>query len=80
MEVRVAYLNLFKVSGNSVLGENPTIAQVANSSSEIRVIEDPLLVNTTGNPTIAQYLALEAVDTFKLQHLSQTMVITYKDV
>ena len=54
-----------------------TIAEMMQTSSEERVIIDPLIPNTALNPTPKAYLELEADDDFVLNHIDQTYIITY---
>ena len=55
-----------------------TLGQVKRSAQEPRILEDPDLPNTSGNPTIKQYLELEAAGDYVLRHIDQTYIITYE--
>lgn len=80
MAVHVATLTMVNVdrTGNIVIKDEATCMQVAQSSSEIRVMPDDAIPNTTGYPTVKQYLELEDADSYELRHLDQTYVITYE--
>lgn len=76
--IHVAYTKLFPVSGNTVINKNTaTIAQVLNTSTELRIVEDASIPNSANNPTIKTYIELEADDDFVVYHLDNTMIVTY---
>lgn len=63
MASKVAYLKEFDVDvGGNILDRNSsttTIKQMLNSNKSWRVVEDAANTNTTGYPTIEEYLDLE---------------------
>ena len=63
--------------GNVVDKNKVSIARMMTASSEIRVLPDAALANTTDYPTVKDYLNREAADGYVLAHLDQTYVITY---
>jgi archaellin len=80
--LHVATIALMPVnSAGVVVNKNQaTIKEMMRTSSEMRVISDVALPNTANNPTVADYLELEAADGFILNHLDQTYIITYGSV
>lgn len=52
------------------------LADAKNHSSQMRVLVDPEIDNTAGNPTIKDYIELEGADDFQLMHVDQTFIIT----
>lgn len=54
-----------------------TINQLKNTHHEFLVIPDSTIPNSTGYPTVKEYLEAEASDNFVLSHLDQTTIITY---
>jgi hypothetical protein len=81
LTVHVASFRLMNVdvNGNPIdkNDKSTSISQLSYTRMETLVIPDSSVPNTTGYPTIKEYLEREATDGFKLNHLSQTMVITY---
>ena len=65
-------------SAGAVVNPNTaSIAQMAGASSQPGVLADSTIANTTGNPTIQSYIALEAASGYVVYHVDQTMIITY---
>lgn len=55
-----------------------TIAEMLTGSTELRVFEDTANApNSTGYPTIENYIKAEANDGFKVSVINQTWIITY---
>ena len=77
--IHVATLAIMPVnSAGVVVNKNQaSIREMAQTSSEIRVVADSTLPHTANNPTIKTYLELEAADEFILRHIDQTFIITY---
>ena len=85
VEIRVAVLKLVNINGvGDVVDKDApgtTLADIVKApGTEFRVIangtgasESP---NATGFPTLEDYLAAEATDSFALAHLDQSRVIT----
>lgn len=62
----------------TVLDKNTaTIKAMTQASSELRILEDSDLPNTSGFPTIEDYLTLEAAGNFVIYYLGQNFIITY---
>jgi len=80
VEIHTAYVGLVQVApdGTIIDKNQATIAQMQTASSGFRVLEDATLANTANNPTIRDYLNLEAANDFQLVHLDQTFIITQK--
>ena len=80
VEIHVARIGERKVSSaGQVFDKNEaTIKEVLEATTEDRVLEDSAISSTSGNPTIKQYLELEAANDFVLRHLDQNMIVTYK--
>ncbi len=66
------------VTGAIIDKSNPatTLLALAKSSTDFRVVVDPAIPNTAGNPTIKAYLIAEALAGFLLKHIDQTFIIT----
>jgi hypothetical protein len=81
-EVHVARVGLFTTDQNGQRLDkccpSTTINQMKNTKMEFLIIPDSTNSNTSGYPTIAEYLKLEVVQGFILNHLDQSFVITYK--
>lgn len=77
--IHIANIKLMNVTRAGVVVDKnvATIGQVANSSSEPRVMEDSSIPNTSGNPSIKDYLELEAGNDYILKHIDQTYIVTY---
>jgi hypothetical protein len=79
-EVHVARVGLFTVdsAGNRLDKCCPTttINQLKDTRQEFLVIADPTIPNSSGYPTLTNYLKAEAASGFSLQHLDQSFVIT----
>jgi len=82
INVHVAIIGMVNVSNtdSSVVYSKTqnTLGQVMKSGQEPRILEDATNPNTTGNPAIKEYIELEAVDNYQVQHISQTYIITYE--
>ena len=83
MAVNMHYADLglftFDINGNRIDKSNGVASINALKSSHIDhlVIPNDDVPNSSGYPTLSQYLKAEAIDGFKLYHLDQTKVITY---
>lgn len=81
--VHVAHVALRKinsVSGDVLTKDNTTetLKQHMQFDLQHRVIEDANIPNTSGSPTVDDYLAAEAAGDFVLQHMDQGMIVTYQ--
>lgn len=81
-DVEIAYVALMRVDSTGVAytadTKDRTISQNLNFSNETRVIVDPSIPETAGNPTIKAYLkAMASRGTPHLPILiNQTMIVT----
>lgn len=79
--VHVARVGVFNVdaTGSILKKDSPdvSIKQQLTSSIEHLIIEDPSIPNSSGNPTVSDYIKLEAADNFIMSHIDQSTVITY---
>jgi len=74
--IRIAYIKPFNVRDGVVL-TNTTIDNMINSDTELRMMADIANApNSVNNPTIINYLQLEANDGFTLSHIDQNIVMT----
>lgn len=66
--------------GNVVSKENPNnpLSMQLSGSHEHRVLYDEAIPSTADNPTVKQYLELEAQDDYKLQYMDQNTIVTYQ--
>ena len=80
VEIHTAYVGLIQVApdGTKVDKYSASIAEVQMASSAFRVLEDTSIPSTINNPSIRDYLNLEAAASFQLIHLDQTFIITQK--
>ena len=74
---RISMIPVSGITGQIINKNTATIADVLKSSTEPRVIADPAIPNTVGNPTIANYILIEAASGWVLYHIDQTMIVTY---
>jgi hypothetical protein len=76
--LHVATISLLPVSSVGTILDKDKASSKAmmTASSELRIIEDIAIPNTTGNPTIREYLELEAASSFTLKYIGQTFVVT----
>ena len=79
--VHLAYLKLSNVDplGREVNKNDPrtTIADMLHTQLDWRVISDSNIPNSIGNPSIKEYLEKESVSGFIVQHIDQSMIISY---
>ncbi len=82
VEVHVARLGLYSVdAGGTRIDKSDTSATIntlKSTSMDFLVIPDATIPNSSGYPTIKAFLIDEASDGFVLQHLDQSLIITYK--
>jgi hypothetical protein len=82
VETHVVTLSLMNVDSTGTVynrsTDNRQIKQNLNFSTEHRVVVDSSISTTTGNPTIKEYLELEAANDFRLVQIFQSMIITEK--
>ena len=79
MAVHLVYTNYVTVdaAGNVLAGKTGTIDQViSDTTSEHRVIENPNVPNSAGNPTIEAYLNLEFDDSHHVRFMGINMIVT----
>lgn len=78
MAIHVANIGLTQVtpSGTVKSRANMTIKEAITASTEHRIIPNPSIPNTSGSPTIADYIVLEEAAGFGLAHIDQYFVIT----
>tara|TARA_R110000868_G_scaffold45841_27_gene151881 strand:- start:1865 stop:3544 length:1680 start_codon:yes stop_codon:yes gene_type:complete len=78
--IHTARVGLFSVDavGNvfNKNDQNVTMSQILRSSTEQRIIIDSSNSNTIGNPTVKNYLKLEAEDNFVTEYFSENLIIT----
>jgi hypothetical protein len=80
MHVHVVELGLVRIdaNGNPIAPDSAaTINEYMTSSHETRVLYAADVPNSAGYPTIKTFLTREAASNYKLQHLTQTYIITY---
>ena len=82
--IHVARVGVFTVDNNGNRLDksrgNHSIADMLATSSNILVIPDPTIPNTSNYPTLKDYLNAESADGYEFKHLDQTFLITYKPV
>lgn len=83
VQVHVAELGLFRVDLTTGDVYQPSkgsrsIKQNLNFDTQFRVVIDASNSNTDGNPTIKEYLQLEAAGGYEPVQVFQTMIITKK--
>lgn len=80
---RLQLMNINSVTGRPYLRVSPNeflpVKGVLSFRTEHRVIEDPNLPNSTGYPTVEEYLNRESGDGLRPVQVDQTMVITTDD-
>lgn len=76
--VNVAPMKISTSSGLK-LAPSDTIKSHLLSSTEVRVVENQSVPNSIGNPTIEEYLRLEALSDYVVYHIDQTYIITYAE-
>lgn len=78
IETHTAVIKLMSVNQlGAVVDKNDlSLKEVATVDTEPRIIEDEAIPNSSGNPTISEYIQLEAGDDYRLMHLDQTYIIT----
>lgn len=77
---RVAFLAVNKTTGQVIDKNNPNtkIKDVLQTEHQHRVLVDVTNApNSAGNPTVDDYLRLEAAQDFVVKHMDQNMIITY---
>ena len=78
MAIHVVYTRPQSAVNRTVLNQaSATIAQRMAATLEMRVMEDSGVTSSAGNPTIKDYLTLEAAAGFKLQHMDNNIIVTY---
>lgn len=79
--IHVARVGLYTVDNNNVRidknSESTTINQLKNTKLEFLVIPDAAIPNSSGYPTLKEYLEAEASSNYVLSHMDQTTVVTY---
>jgi len=64
-------------TGDVIINKNATIAEVATSSKEHRIIPDTTHApNSANHPTVKQYLISEDSSGYNLVHMDQYFIIT----
>lgn len=63
--------------GTPVPKDTATIGQRMTSSEEPRIVIDPNIPSSAGNPTIMAYLLAEAALGYKAAVVTNTMIVTY---
>ena len=79
MAVHLVHTNFMTVtqSGDVLPGKVGTIDQViSNTTSEHRVIENPNVPSSNGNPTLESYLNLEDDAGFHLRFMGVNIIVT----
>lgn len=82
ISVHVARVGFFNVDnvGNVLKKDDVSVSlkQQLQTSIDHRVIEDAVIPNSSGNPTVKTYLEAEAGDDFVLYHMDQNTIVTYQ--
>lgn len=79
--IHVVYVMLRDVkSDGSVLDKaTASITDMRTASDkQPRVIADSAIASSAGHPTVKTYLEREAAAGYTLNHMTQTMIVTYK--
>jgi hypothetical protein len=77
MAARVAYIKPTPVLNGTVIDkETATIGEVMRSNTEMRIMPDDSLPNTSGSPTIQEYINLESGSGYKVVQITNTAIIT----
>lgn len=80
---RVGFLAVNSRTGAVIDKNNPstTVNDVMQTSHQHRVLQDITNApNSTGNPTVDDYLRREAGDGYVVRHMDQNMIVTYQGV
>lgn len=79
--IHVARVGFFNVddTGSMLSKDDPqvTIKQYLQTESQHRLVIDPSIPNTSGNPTVKAYLEAEADADYVLEYMDQNTIITY---
>jgi len=79
--IHVARVGVFSIDASGIIlkkdDSSVTIKQQLNASMEHLVIEDASIPNSSGYPTIKQYLEDEASSDYVLEYMDQHTIITY---
>ena len=79
--IHIARIGVFNVDavGNILKKDDPnvTLGQQLTTSIQHLVIIDSAIPNSSGNPTVQAYLALESANDFIIREINQTTIITY---
>ena len=79
--VHFVRLGLFTVDINGARidksGPSASINTMKSTSMEFLVIPDAAVPNSSGYPTMKDFIKLEADDNFVLSHIDQSIIITY---
>jgi len=81
IQIHVVYVNMQNVNSLGTVVKtdgNTPFKQRLDSTMEARIVEDPNISTSANSPTVKTYLELEAANDFVAEHLSQTMIVTYK--
>lgn len=79
MAVHIAYIGMVNIDavGNVIDKSTATIAQVAASSAEPRVLYNATYApNAANNPTVEEYLTLEDSAGYTIVAVTNTMIVT----
>ena len=79
--VHFVRLGLFTVDINGARidksGLGASINTMKSTSMEFLVIPDATVPNSSGYPTMKEYIKLEADDNYVVSHIDQSIIITY---
>ena len=79
--IHIANIGIFNIDASGIIlkkdDSSVTIKQQLTASMEHLIIEDASIPNSSGYPTVKQYLEDEAADDYVLSHIDQNKVITY---
>ena len=79
--VHFVRLGLFTVDINGARidksGLGASINTMKSTSMEFLVIPDSSIPNSSGYPTMKEYIQLEAADDYVVNHIDQSIIITY---
>lgn len=77
--VTVMIASVSKSTGKVLFKDDATnrLSDYFSTVSEHRVVADSAVASSATNPTVKQYLELEAAAGYKLQYMDQNKIVTY---
>lgn len=80
MAIHVARISVFTVDSNGNRIDKSrgshSIKALTDTSTDILVIPDATIPNTTGYPSVKEYLEAEVADGYEFKHMDQSHIIT----